>query len=67
MTMDSSPLTEEHFQDIQRAHTALKAADEQVDRATRAGIATVEQKDKVKELRVSILKLRDAYFPGRTL
>ncbi len=59
------PLTETHLAEIQRGLEGVNVALYQIELAGRAGIDVSAAKVKAEELRSSLLKIKQVYFPGR--
>jgi len=67
MAADSSPLTEEHFEEMKVQLRNLDEADAQIRRAITGGIDMAAQQKQTADMRVQLMKLAQAYFPGRSL
>lgn len=63
----SSPLTEDHFNEIKMQLKNLNEADAQIRKATSAGIDMTAQQKQTADMRVQLMKIAQAYFPGRSL
>lgn len=65
MANENEPLTEQDFTDLKDRLKALDEADQLIDKAIRGGVDMTEQRQRSKELRDQLLRLRQAFFPGR--
>ncbi len=62
---DDSPLSEQHFTQIQQALAALDRADRHIQMARMAGIDVALQEKASAEARDKLLRIKQVYFPGR--
>ena len=62
---NSEPLTEEDLVQINERLDDLTQADLIIDKAIRAGIDMAEPKKTAAETRVQLMKIKQAFFPGR--
>jgi hypothetical protein len=63
----SSPLTDEHFQEMRKQLANLDEADAQIRKAIQAGIDMSAQQKQTAEMRTQLMKIAQAYFPGKSL
>jgi hypothetical protein len=63
--MATGPLGEQHLVMINDALEKLKDAQEQVDRARRAGIDVQPHADKIAEADTKLRQIKQVYFPNR--
>lgn len=59
------PLTDADLEEINAKLGELDGVDSEIQRALRAGIPVEEQKREAHETRVKLMKIKQAYFPGR--
>ena len=62
---DSTPLTQDDLVTINRSLQALSEAERVAERAAQAGIDMSEQKKQIVDQRNQLMKLKQAFFPGR--
>lgn len=65
MSMPESPLTEQHLQSLNEAQASLTRLDEMIRRAKQAGLDVTAFESQARETRERILRLKQAFFPGR--
>ncbi len=62
---ENGPLTDADLVELNAKLIQLDEADLQIDKATRAGIDVSSQKERAREMRDKLLKMKQAFFPGR--
>jgi len=65
MPEDEGPLTHADLDEMKSQLTALDKADKVIDQAIRGGLDMTGQKEKARELRQRMTKLRQSFFPGQ--
>lgn len=60
-----SPIKEEDLDALNDRLKELDTADTIIDQSIRAGIDMQDQKDRSQELRQRLMKMKQAFFPGR--
>lgn len=60
-----SPIKEEDLGELNDRLKELDTADTLIDQSIRAGIDMKEQKERSQELRQRLMKMKQAFFPGR--
>jgi hypothetical protein len=65
MAPQSNPLTEAHFQEIQRGLAAVTEAENQIKLAALAGIDLKEIAADVADAKDKLTRIKGVYFPGR--
>ena len=63
--MNTNPLSEEHFQQIEQGLRAANSALAQVEMAKRAGIDTGDSEQRARDARDKLLRIKQVYFAGR--
>lgn len=63
--MAETPFNETDFSRIQDALANIEQAEELARRATAAGIEVSSQKERLKESKDALLKLKQQFFPNR--
>lgn len=63
--MPNGPLKEEDLTEINASLSALEEADRIIDQAMRAGIDVSEKRSEAQASRERLLKIKQAFFPGR--
>lgn len=61
----ASPLTDEDLADIDRALARLKDADNLIVKSQQAGIDVEPFRQRAREAQERLLKIKQAFFPGR--
>jgi hypothetical protein len=64
-TQPPNPLTEADLEEMNRKLLELDEADKVIDKAVRAGIDMTGPIAKSREVREQLLRLKQAFFPGR--
>jgi hypothetical protein len=59
------PLGETDYVELVRRMKDLDEADLQIQKAVQAGVDVSAQREKSRELRGQLLRLKQSYFPGR--
>lgn len=65
LTERASPLTEADLEDIDRSLARLKDADSLIDKAAQAGIDVEPFRQRARETRDRLGKIKQSFFPGR--
>ena len=60
------PMTEADLVQINERISELDEADKLIDASIRAGIDIKDQRERTQELRSRLVRMKQAFFPGRT-
>lgn len=63
--MAETPLTDSDLDRINQSLAELTRAEQLIDTAARAGIDVTAQRERAKETKARLLKMKQAFFPGR--
>lgn len=63
--MPTNPLTDMDLDRIQQSIRELNETEEILQRATAAGIDTADQRTRLEATRAQLLRVKQAFFPGR--
>lgn len=63
--MPDGPLTETDLNQINAALEEIKSAEGIIAQAKRAGIPLERQEEQARETKEKLLRIKDAFFPGR--
>lgn len=61
-----SPMTDADLVQINERLSELDEADKLIDASIRAGIDIKDQRERTQELRSRLVRMKQAFFPGRT-
>jgi len=62
---NESPLTDVDLTDLQANLAELDKADKLIDQSMRAGIDVSVQKERAKDARDRLMRMKQAFFPGK--
>lgn len=65
MDVDKGPLTEQHFEELEKQLDRLRKGRMVIDRAARAGIDVKDFREKTNELEQQLMRIKGSFFPGR--
>lgn len=62
---EEGPLGTADLVELKQKLVELDKADKLIEQASRAGIDVASQKDRTRELRDKLMKMKQAFFPGQ--